>query len=89
MEYWLSDDKKPVYPQKFMEFEKDNIKEKKRNFRDIVAKGIRYKAEIKTIDKKEVKLFSEIGTTSKAPIKRKRKQKISGSYIQESMKLKR
>ena len=28
MEYWLSDDKKPVYPQKIMEFEKDKIKEK-------------------------------------------------------------
>ena len=36
-----------------MEFEKDKIKEKKRNFRDIVAKGIRYKAEIKKIEKKK------------------------------------
>ena len=50
MEYWLRDDKKPVYPKIIMEFEKDKIKEKKRNFRDIVAKGIRYKAEINKID---------------------------------------
>ena len=33
-----------------MEFEKDKIKEKKHNFRDIFAKGITYKAEINTID---------------------------------------
>ena len=30
MEYWLSDYKKLVYPQKIMEFEKDKIKEKKK-----------------------------------------------------------
>ena len=52
LEYWLSDDKKPVYPQKIMEFEKTKSRNKS-NFRDIVAKGIRYKAEIRTIDKKE------------------------------------
>ena len=52
MEYWLGYNKKPVYLQKYMEFEKDIIKEKS-NFRDIVAKGIRYKAEIKTIDKEK------------------------------------
>ena len=40
-----------------MELIKDKIKEKKLNFRDIVKKGIRYKAEIKTINKKEVKLL--------------------------------
>ena len=53
MEYWLSDDKKPVYPQKTMEFEKRQNQWKKRNFRDIVAKGIRCKAKIKKIDKKK------------------------------------
>ena len=54
MEYWLSNDKKHVTIKKIMEFEKRQNQGKKHNFRDIVAKGIKYKEEIKTIDKKEV-----------------------------------
>ena len=38
-------------------WKRQNQGEKKRNFRVIVVKGIWYKAEIKTIDKKEVKLL--------------------------------
>ena len=48
--------KKPVYLQKNYEIWKRQNQGKKGNFRDIVAKGIRYKAEIKTIDKKSSKI---------------------------------
>ena len=58
-----------------MEFEKDKIKEKKSNFRDIVTKGIRYKAEIKTIDKKEVKLLFRNCNYIKSTNKEEKKSK--------------
>ena len=42
---------------KIDEFEKEKIKDKKRNFREIVIKGSRYKAEIRVVYKKEVQML--------------------------------
>ena len=49
MEYWLSENKKPIYPQKNYGIWKRLNQGKKRSYRNIVAEGIWYKAEIMKI----------------------------------------
>ena len=50
------DHNKPIYPEK-ISYNKDKIEDKKRNFREIIMKGKRYKAEIREKDNQKIEVL--------------------------------
>ena len=86
-EYLLSDEKTPKYPSKLFTFPKDKIKDKKKNFRDIVWKDNRYKIEVTIIDGKDhISLMRNWNYNNAIKNEDGSKNQITGWFIQEYMK---